>query len=81
MKIERTSIYNIYGITSKEKNLVFNALHDYIKRFGESDQVFSDLSVLIKKFEPTDDAPLMSRKGEKLAIEAALSSEQHNKAI
>lgn len=73
MKIERTSIYNIYGITSKEKELLYNALHySFRKGFGESDQSNKDLTTLMKKFEPTEDSPLMSRENENSAIEAAL---------
>ena len=71
MKIERTAIYNIYGITSKEKNIIYNALHSYRRGFGEGDQVHDDLTHLMNKFEPTDDAPLMSRDDEKAAIKSA----------
>lgn len=72
MKIERTSIYNIYGITSKEKQLVFNALHEFRKGFGEGDQAYTDLTQLMERFKPTDEAPLMNREQESAAINAAL---------
>mgnify|MGYP003972629685 CR=1 FL=1 len=71
MRIERTAIYNVYGIIAKDKNLLFNALHEHKRGFGVGDQVRKDLSSLMKKIEPTDNAPLMSREGEMSAIEAA----------
>ena len=73
MKIERTAIYNIYGISSSEKKILYNALHTYRRGFGEKDQVYQDITSLMKKLKPTDDAPLMNGEDTMKAIASAFA--------
>jgi hypothetical protein len=78
MILERTAVYNIYGLTAIEKGLIYNALDVYKKRFGESDTHYGDLSALMKKIEPTDEVPMMKRDTEKVAVAAAYSEDKNN---
>lgn len=71
MKIERTSLFNIFGITSKEKSYIYCALENYRKRFGESDIAHSELTHLMNTWMPTDEAEMMNRPAEKKAVTAA----------
>ncbi|MFA5130604.1 MAG: hypothetical protein WC477_06890 [Patescibacteria group bacterium] len=70
MHITRTSIYNVYGLTAKEKSVIFNALSEYGKRFGAEEPIGALVAGLAAKFSLTDEADVMGKDEELSTIES-----------
>lgn len=70
MRITRTAVYNVYGLSGEDKSILFNALTEYAKRFGETEPRGQDIARLIAEFSPTDEAHIMDRKESREALDA-----------
>jgi protoporphyrinogen oxidase len=68
MKMTRTALYNVYGLTAEDKSIIFNALTEYSKRFGQTEPRGLDIARLATEFSKTDEADEMSNVEAKASI-------------
>jgi protoporphyrinogen oxidase len=62
MKITRTAVYNVYGLTADDKSIIFNALMEYSKRFGMDEPRGESIARLAAEFSKTDEAEEMKKE-------------------